>query len=144
MNWGTGIVWSFVLFCGYILFLVYQSVQLDFNLVSENYYQEELKYQERIIQKSNLYHSGSRISVSQTDSRQVQLVFPKNMRDANGTIYFYSPTEKSFDKKYVILLDEVGAQQINRTELVAGRYTLKIEWNSRDRAYYQEAELFVQ
>ena len=60
-NWGTGIAITLVLFIGLMSFMVFKSTQQRFDLVSENYYEEELNYQEVIDQKRN----SSNVSLNQ-------------------------------------------------------------------------------
>lgn len=49
-NWGTGIVIAMVLFMTFILTFVYKSLtpQYTHDLVSEDYYKDELLYQKEI------------------------------------------------------------------------------------------------
>ena len=53
MNWGNGIIFSFVLFAIFIAILVTVCVRQDISLVSSDYYQEELKYQDQITRINN-------------------------------------------------------------------------------------------
>ena len=53
MNWGKWIIVSFVLFAAFIGILVVICVRQDISLVSKNYYQEELAYQQQIDRMNN-------------------------------------------------------------------------------------------
>ena len=48
INWGTGIILAFIGFIGFILYFVINAstdVKYRHDLVSQNYYEEELNYQ---------------------------------------------------------------------------------------------------
>ena len=53
-NWGTKIALSFVGFCGLMIFMTVKSFNTDFHLVTEDYYAEELQYQDHIDRVKNL------------------------------------------------------------------------------------------
>ena len=60
-NWGFGIVVVAGLFVAFILNLVYQCSQQQVDLVTDKYYEKELKYQEQIDQEKT--PSRSRVSL---------------------------------------------------------------------------------
>jgi hypothetical protein len=47
-NWGTGIVLSFIIFAASILMIVLFPFNQKADLVSDNYYEREIKFQEQI------------------------------------------------------------------------------------------------
>jgi len=48
MNWGNKLVLVFIVFGAFIGYLVYQAVNTKYDLVSKDYYKDELRYQEKI------------------------------------------------------------------------------------------------
>ena len=54
VSWGYKIFFAYTAFAAGILFLAYKASQQNFDLVTENYYEQELKYQDVIDQKSNV------------------------------------------------------------------------------------------
>ena len=90
-NWGTKIIISFVLFGAFILYMVVQAFMMDFDLVSENYYQDELAFQDRIDEKANLLKSGDQVAINQSGEKVV-FAFPDTFKGAEGMIYFYPET----------------------------------------------------
>jgi hypothetical protein len=53
MNWGYKIAITFILFGALIIFMVVKSFQQNIDLVTDDYYQEELKYQQQIDKLEN-------------------------------------------------------------------------------------------
>ncbi len=58
MNWGVGIAIVYILFVLGMLTLVFKSRSQKIDLVTENYYQQELAYQEEIDAKQRVEDSG--------------------------------------------------------------------------------------
>ncbi|MCB9190933.1 MAG: FixH family protein [Flavobacteriales bacterium] len=53
MGWGTRITLFYGSFVAFMLFMVVMAVQQDFDLVADNYYEQEIAYQDRIDQMNN-------------------------------------------------------------------------------------------
>jgi len=119
-----------------------RAFQLDVDLVSENYYKDELAYQDRIDQQSNLLQSGLEVSLDQVNG-DVVLNFPARFAGAEGDIHFYHPSREIFDKHYEIALNDQHQQLISKADLVKGRFKVKINWTANDTPYYQEKEVFL-
>lgn len=142
MTWPRGIILSFVLFCSFVIWIVIQAFQENIDLVSDTYYQDELVYQDRIDQQTNLHESGLSVTVEQTPDKVV-ITFPKSFSDAKGKITFYNPSNAIFDKSFDIKLSQGGLQQIDKSELVKGRYKVKLSWQSAGKGYFEENEIFI-
>ena len=142
-NWGTKIFISFLLFGAFIMYMVVQAFREDFDLVSENYYQDELAYQERIVEKANLHETGETIAVSQINN-EILFEYPKTFSGAKGTIYFYHPSRKIFDKTFSLDIDNEDQQRVATEQLVKGRYKVKISWQVNGLSYFQEKEIYIQ
>jgi hypothetical protein len=55
MSWGKGIILVFVVFVLGIGVLVYRSMTKNIDLVTTNYYEKELKYQEQIDKRNDKF-----------------------------------------------------------------------------------------
>ena len=120
-----------------MLFMVYKSFQAEFHLVTENYYEEELKYQDRIDEATNASNLEIKPSVKITDTAvEVSFVNPIT----KGTLHFYRPDNANFDK---IIETTEQNNEILKSELVAGRYVLKMNWDEASKRYYLEEEVFI-
>jgi len=74
ISWGYKIVIGYLAFVLGILFLVYKANQQKFDLVTEDYYGEELKYQNIIDQKSNVTElSTAPVVTHSVDQINIQL-----------------------------------------------------------------------
>jgi hypothetical protein len=63
MNWGKGIVIALTLFIGFISFLVVKIMSQDVDLVSEDYYKQEIDYEARIQKEQNGLNNAAKIEL---------------------------------------------------------------------------------
>ncbi|MFZ4545442.1 MAG: FixH family protein [Saprospiraceae bacterium] len=144
MNWGTRIVIFYSAFVVGILFLVIKSTYHSWDLVTEDYYGEELKYQTRIDDMTNTNRLENKpvIRISNAD---VVVNFPKELMAANpaGKVKFYKPSDKTGDFEQALQLDADGNQKLSIPAGKSGKYNAQLSWSSGDKAYYQEFYLFL-
>jgi len=68
MSWGKGIILVFVVFVLGIGILVYRSMTKNIDLVTTNYYEKELKYQEQIDKINNTNSLKEKIKIEYNGS----------------------------------------------------------------------------
>ncbi len=87
INWGTGIVIAFVAFIAFIMYFV---INMNLNkkyvhdLVTEDYYQEELLHQNEIDKVDNAKDLKENVSWKKTDDG-ILISFPKDLDYKNIT-----------------------------------------------------------
>ncbi|HVI48009.1 MAG TPA: FixH family protein [Chitinophaga sp.] len=144
MNWGYKIIIVFVLFAAGILSLVFKSMRTKIDMVTPDYYGEELKYQQVIDGRHNLAALSVPVLISQSDN-SVVVTFPKEIRGhrISGSIKFYCAADSRKDLLLPVKPDENGQQQIARSMLFKGQYEVKVKWETEGKPYYQEQGLDI-
>jgi len=142
MNWGHKIALVFTAFVGLMVFMVYQSFQVNVDLVAEDYYQQELQYQQKIDKINNTKKLAQRLSFLQED-KQLIVQFPDLFPELEGEISLFRPSDARFDVTTKITLDENHRQSISTTELAKGYYKVKVDWKDSEQAYYHEESLYI-
>ena len=145
INWGTAMVIAMVLFMVFILQFVYKAMAVDkyeHELVSEDYYKDELYYQQEIDKMNNASKLENNISVQATNEGFL-IEFPGDMDLAKitGTAYFQRPSNKDLDFQQDILLSD-SKILINHTNLVEGKWKIKIDWKYNDEEYLLKEAIF--
>lgn len=142
INWGTGIVIALLIMMSAMLYLVSIAVRQDFDLVEKDYYQKSVNYQNQIDKINNVSKLAAPVKLSQTD-QAIQLDFPQLFQNEqlSGTIHIYSPVSEKNDLTLPIRLDAGLSQSISVKNLPRGRYTVKLDWTSNEKPYYQELEI---
>ncbi len=144
-NWGTGIVIAMVLFMTFILQYVYRAVSNDeyrYELVSDDYYKDELYYQQEIDKMNNANQLEQNLILERVKGSFL-FTFPEDMDVAKitGTVNFQRPSDKNLDFEQAISLSN-SKLLINHTNLVDGKWKIKIDWKYGDEEYMFKETVF--
>ena len=142
INWGTAIVLAFIGFISFIMYFVVNmstDSKYEHDLVTEDYYQKELKYQDDIVKIENAKKLDQNISLEKTDNG-ILLTFPKELKstDIKGIVFLYRPSSKQLDFEIPISLSNHNLL-IPDNRLLGGRWNIIIDWNYQgDRFMYKK------
>ncbi|GAL66596.1 FixH family protein [Jejuia pallidilutea] len=138
INWGTGIVLAFI---GFIAFIMYFIISMNVNdkydhdLVSDDYYGDELKYQADIDKLKNAKALTTNISYERT-VEGLKINFPQDIdyKEITGKMFLYRPSNKQLDFETAISLSNPYLL-IPDKRLVDGRWNIKIDWQYKGKSY---------
>lgn len=138
MNWGHKITLVFIAFAALIGTMVYKCMNKNFELVSADYYDDELHYQDKIDGFNNA-EKLSPLIITQTAS-QLQITLPNNKqwKQPSGQLWFYCANNATSDRKMPLQLNGSNVMTLSKTKLVRTGYTLKITWQDSGTKYYNE------
>ncbi|MBP6334259.1 MAG: FixH family protein [Bacteroidia bacterium] len=144
INWGWGIAIVLILFMVFILNLVFRCAGVKVDLVSENYYENEIKYQQQIDREKNALNLSQDIQISK-DEQSVRIVYPPefNRNEINGTITFFKPDDAGLDFVLDVNPEESMIQQVSTDRLKSGWWQVKIQWTYKEVEYYSENKLLI-
>ncbi len=144
MNWGRWIALSFVAFAAGTIAMVFISMNTRVDLVTEDYYDQELKYQQHIRLVNNTRSLGKDISLTQ-ENGMVKLNYPSvgGHKDYSGTIRFFRPSDKRGDFSAEVVADSSYAQYIPVSSVERGYWRAKIFWNVGVEHYYSEFPVII-
>ncbi|MBI9041365.1 FixH family protein [Lutibacter sp.] len=146
ISWPTGIVIALVAFMIFILSFVYKVTFLpeyDHHLVSEEYYKDELNYQQEINKENKGVALKENIKIAK-DSLGLNIEFPNEFKSSKitGLITFVRLSNNKIDFNIPIQLTS-NKILIQKAKLVEGRWDVKIEWNVNNVDYlYKEKIIF--
>jgi hypothetical protein len=138
-NWGTGIFIVIVVFLAFFASFIIYSFSHKINLVSEEYFPEEIAYESTLQKIRNSNGLKEKITYKITDEHII-LKFPDGFlsNEIKGTVHFFYITDYNHDKKITINLNNEREQYFDLKEIIKGRYTIKIDWSYKETGYYQE------
>ncbi len=144
INWGTGIVIAFILFIAFILYFVVNmnaNKKYDYDLVTDDYYKEELKYQESIDKEKNTKSLKSNIKLKQTEQGLI-VIFPEDLdyELIDGKVFLYRPSNKQLDLKIPISLSN-HYLLIPDDRLLDGRWNISVDWTYEEVEYLYKEEI---
>ncbi|NPA44145.1 MAG: hypothetical protein GXO49_01285, partial [Chlorobi bacterium] len=126
-------------FVSFILF----SLTQDINLVSKDYFPEEIAYEAKINKINNADKLAEKISIKK-EKNKIIINYPKDkVNDISGKILLYYVTSYRHDKSMSIKPNNEGKQIINTDSLQKGRYYIKIDWESDKIKYFQEFKITI-
>ena len=146
INWGTGIVIAFVLFISFIMYFVINmnlNKKYDHDLVTEDYYEQELLHQQEIDKVDNAKDLKENVSWEKNDDG-ILITFPKNLNYKNitGQVFLYRPSNKKLDSEINISLSN-HYLLIPKTQLLDGRWNIKVDWKYDGKSYlYKESIVY--
>lgn len=141
MNWGKAIILVFVLFVGFIGTMVVQMTRQRIDLVSDNYYQNEIDYQQHIDRVTNARLNPSVTMTCQSDQQQVVFELPSSLQ--KGEIIFYRPADRRQDFRVNIAAQHPARQIIPTKSLAKGNWHVQFTWSDGQRDYYKEEQIFL-
>lgn len=144
INWGTGVVIAFIAFISFIMYFVISmniNDKYDHDLVTDDYYKQELEFQNDIDKERNAISLDENITWIKQDSGIV-LNFPKSIpaNDINGKVILYRPSNKNFDFELPIKLDN-HSLLIPKDKLLEGRWNIKVDWSYSGKNYLYKKEI---
>ncbi len=144
INWGTGIVIAFVAFIGFILFFVVRMATDDranHDLVTKEYYKEELGYQKEIDAETNARNAAHQLKIKKTPEGLL-VVFPEKIdpKKLEGNVSLYRPSNKHLDFDLPISLSN-SHLLIPDKRLLDGRWDIKVAWEYQGKAYLHKENI---
>jgi hypothetical protein len=137
MNWGKWIIVSFVLFAVFIGTLVVVCVRQDINLVSKNYYAEELNYEQQIERINNTARLDEKPRIRVVD-HAIEVQFNQFNKVDKGEIKLVRPSDVKLDRLFTLHAFGDTAQQFDVSTLPGGMYRVKMLWSMNGKEYYVE------
>lgn len=144
INWGTGIVIAIVSFIAFIMFMVVTMVtdkQYEHDLVTENYYQKELGYQQEIEAIKNAKSLSEKVKV-QRDKKGLKVIFPEvfTPKEIKGRVFLYRPSNKLLDFEIPISLINSNLL-VPENSLLGGRWNIEVSFKYKGKEYLHQQEL---
>jgi len=144
INWGTGIVLAFIGFIGFIMYFIIQmsvNKKYDHDLVTEDYYKQELQFQNDINKEENSKSLKENVSWQKTDNGLL-ITFPQelNENEIKGKVFLYRPSNKQLDFEIPISISNHNLL-IPDSRLLDGRWNIKIDWKYKESSYLYKEEI---
>jgi hypothetical protein len=145
-SWPVGIAVIYLLFVSLLIAFVIFSRFQQVDLVTEDYYEQELKYQQQIDRTNRAQALSKPVDWKYNVNKDYLLVeFPKEIdpMKVKGHILFFRPSDAKQDKLTALNLTSENTQTINTKNLSSGFWKLKIFWQVENIEYYKEGNLVI-
>ncbi len=116
------------------------------DLVSADYYGDELKYQGRLDSLNRTAALGATVAVAYDSTQQaitVRLPPEQARRHPTGRIRLYRPSAARLDREVPLALSLVGCQVVPAGDLAAGLWNVRVAWTVAGQDYFWDQRLVV-
>ena len=143
MNWGYKILFVYSAFVLGILFMVFKASSQRFDLVTNDYYAKELKYQDKIDEMKRTSALSAAVAYEIKDG-ELLIGLPKDFagKKLTGELLLYCPSDETKDiKKSFTVQDEQIRMPLSSA--TKGQYELQLSWQDGSVRYYFEKKIFI-
>jgi len=143
--WPAGIIATFALFIAGTVGLVILSARNHVELVSPDYYERELRYQEQINrrERTQALPDQARVSYDAAQGSIFVALPAAQARVAQGRIQLYRPSDARLDREVPLALDGKGIQRLDAKQLHAGPWNVRVQWSVDGKEYFLNRSIVV-
>ena len=116
----------------------------EVSLVSDNYYEKSLSYQNEIDKQIRTKSLNEQVKINFNEA-VITISVPSNYlsKDISGEIFFYRPSNPKLDFALPLQLTE-GSQTIPVERLEKGFWRIKLNWTMNGNGYYNERAITIE
>lgn len=142
ISWGYKILIAYLAFVAGILFLAFKANREKFDLVTENYYAAELKYQDVIDQEQRVAALSEPPKIIHSVN-SVTVHFPPEFlhKEIKGEVYLYRPSDASKDIRKKFSTKQAFINLKPEKDL-SGSYEVKLFWQEAGKTFHYEQKIF--
>jgi nitrogen fixation protein FixH len=124
----------------YIAMFVYKAMNQDVDLVSKDYYDQEIKYQDQIEKVKRTQALGDVMLDYNAEANTILLQLPATYKDKSltGTITLFRPSDDEMDKKLPLQLGRDHSQLLETVDLKSGIWKVRVDFSDGEETYYSE------
>jgi hypothetical protein len=144
-SWGTGVVIGIIIFITLSITMTVIFMTQDVSLVSDNYYEKSLEYQDEIDKQNRTKSLDEQVQIN-FNGELISVLFSADYleKKISGEIYFYRPSDSSLDFKLPLQISEDGSQIIPVQRLAKGFWRMKLNWTMAGNMYYNERAITIE
>ncbi len=144
--WPLGIILTFALFVPGTIGLIVMSCFHREELVSADYYEQEIRYQKRLDEGRRARALGESVAVTyDAGQRLIRISLPPShaTNESQGTIQLYRPSSAGLDRELRLALGHDGLQTIDAKDLRPGLWKVRVHWTTDNQEYFIDQKLVV-
>lgn len=142
ISWAYKILIVYLLFVAGIMFLVFKANNERYDLVTDNYYEAEVKYQDVIDQKQRVAALSAQPEINYEGGR-LHIQFPAEFsgKVLQGELYLYRPSDARKDFRQSFTASD-NQYTLELPVPVSGMYDIKLSWKAGGQTYFMEKKKF--
>ncbi|MFD2512487.1 FixH family protein [Pontibacter locisalis] len=143
--WPYAIIAAIVLFMSYIAMFVYKAMQQDVDLVSKDYYEQEIKYQDQIDRIDRTKAAGDVAIRYNAEMQGILVQLPESFKNKSveGKINLFRPSNDKLDQELPLQLGRDLSQLVETAEIEKGLWKVRVSFTAADESYYAEQTIQI-
>ncbi|GAA4389967.1 FixH family protein [Hymenobacter koreensis] len=144
--WPYAIIAVFILFASFIGYMVKQAMSTSVDLVSKDYYQQELEHQQRMEAVARTAALPGQVAVTYEPAvQELTLQLPARFagQQATGKVQFFRPSDQTLDFNVPLQTNAAGAQHLSTAKLQDGYWRIRVEFEAAGQVYFVEKNITV-
>jgi nitrogen fixation protein FixH len=144
--WPLGIVLGSLFYIGGVGACAFLACTHKSELVSEKYYDQEIKYQSRIDSLGRAQQLSTRGTAMYNDAARhivISLPIEHAGKTAGGDIELYRPSAASQDQHFELKPGANGVQMLDTAALPEGLWTIRVTWRVEGREYFFDQKVAI-
>ncbi|MCJ8163253.1 FixH family protein [Pontibacter sp. E15-1] len=143
--WPYAVVAVMALFMGYIAMFVYRAMHLEVDLVSTDYYEREIRYQDHINMVGRTKAAGDVAVAFDRAGQRILVQLPESFKGQaiHGKIILFRPSDNALDQELPLQVGRDLSQMVDAAALEKGRWKVRVHFAVGDVAYFAEQAIQV-
>ena len=143
--WPIGIVSVFVMFISWIATFIGIAVTNSMDLVSENYYADEIQFQERIDSTKRVLATTGFAMEFDASNDEIMFQLPKEHigKRVAGNLKLYRPDNVKLDHVVEMDVSAQGRQTVDLGALEKGRWKVETSWTVSNETFYAAKDIVI-
>jgi hypothetical protein len=144
--WPIGIIAACALFVAGTAGLIVVACLQKADLVSKDYYEQELRFQGQIDRVERTRRTASQASVAyDAAQRCITVSLPPGQVRGNvwGSVELYRPSAAGLDHAVKLEPDANGVQRLDASRMAPGLWKVRVTWTAEKENYYLEQKVVV-
>lgn len=145
-NWWIGIFLIMLFFIIFVIYIAFFFPNINSQLISNKYYEEEIKYQEVIDEKINFNRLPNHKKLKLIINEYGILIFFPEKEIIEGLVYLVRFSSKELDIKNKFNFCRKNSDKklfFSKKKLKKGFYKIIIRWKSNNKKYFFEKNLYL-
>jgi len=143
ISWGKGIAIVYLIFISSMIVFAIKASKQSYDLVSENYYDEAVRFQDQINATANAVDNKNGIRFNYIKAENSLELLSASKQDLIGSLYFYKPDKAGDDFTMEFHLTEAKTF-IKLGTISKGLWKVKARWQVNNQNCFAETKLFIE
>ncbi len=144
--WPIAIIAFFAIaITGIIAFTVF-ATRNEMELVREDYYDEEMRFQQQLDRLNRTQALGAQVSVAYDSHQQsltITLPAVQTRHQKSGRIHFYRPSDARLDQDIELAIDAEGSQRVDARKFRSGLWRVRVYWTTDGQDYFSDQSVVI-